>query len=114
MIKKIVISASVICALVVPAIIIFTIAFFNNNDIRRNNNALNSALRKISAETTTLDDMINLVFVKGETVVASICEHKKDLGYNIEFYTPVRKGENTPFSITKKDGLNYFLIFTLQ
>lgn len=54
------------------------------------------------------DDMINLVFVKEKAVVASICEHKNNLGYDIEFDTPVAMGDHTIFSIEKRDGILYF------
>lgn len=144
--KKVVILAAVICICVASAII-FSILFKDNIDIRNNNNALNSALQNISAETTTLDDvvpfdwdtayyfspytsvermaetmgvdspelhesnyddMINLVFVKEKMLVAVICEHKNNLGYDIEFDAPVSKGDNTLFSVTKKDGITLF------
>lgn len=57
---------------------------------------------------SSYDDMVNLVFVKGTAIVASICQHKNSLGYDIEFDTPVSKGEYKVFSVTKKDGIIQF------
>jgi hypothetical protein len=53
------------------------------------------------------DDMVNVAFVKGNKVVASIYGHSGDLGFSIDFDDFIANGEKTMFT---KEGDVYSLI----
>jgi hypothetical protein len=53
------------------------------------------------------DDIVNVAFVKGNKVVASIYGHSSDLGFSIDFDDFIANGEKTMFT---KEGNVYSLI----
>ena len=49
--------------------------------------------------------MVNLLFVKGNTVTGSICDYPKNLGYSIEFKDKVKFKDNVVFEVNIQDGM---------
>ena len=54
------------------------------------------------------DDMVNLVFVKDQEVVAAVYGHGADLGYRLSAGEKVKKGDGTKFAVEKKGQEIYF------
>lgn len=50
------------------------------------------------------EEMVQLLFVRGETVVASVCGYANHLGYNIVFDGSVRFEENAAFTVSTASG----------
>ena len=54
---------------------------------------------------TVNEGMVNLLFVKGNTVTGSICDYPKNLGYSIEFKDKVKFKDNVVFEVHIQDGM---------
>ena len=54
---------------------------------------------------TVNEGMVNLLFVKGNTVTGSICDYPKNLGYSIEFKDKVKFKDNVVFEVNIQDGM---------
>lgn len=54
------------------------------------------------------DDMVNLVFVKDQEVVAAVYGHGADLGYQLSAGEKIKKGDGTKFAVEKKGQEIYF------
>ena len=58
-----------------------------------------------SIRETVSEGMVQLLFVKGHKVTASVCGHPSSLGYAVGFFDRVDYEENAVFSVKREDGL---------
>ena len=58
-----------------------------------------------SIQETVSEGMVQLLFVKGERVVASVCGHAGALGYRIEFPDRIVAGEHAGFDVKTEDAI---------
>ena len=56
-------------------------------------------------KTSVNEEMVQLLFVKGNTVTGSICDYPKNLGFSIEFKDKVKFKDNTVFEVHIEDGM---------
>ena len=54
---------------------------------------------------TVNEGMVHLIFVKGDSVSASVCAYVESLGYRIDFSDKVEFGENKLFEVRIQDGI---------
>ena len=53
------------------------------------------------------EEMRSLVFLHRGKVTASICAYPGNLGYSLEFSSPVTYGDGTVFAVEHRDGIVY-------
>lgn len=58
-----------------------------------------------SIEETISEGMVQLLFVKDNSVTASICGYSDNLGYRVDFFGSVTYEEKAEFSIKKDAGI---------
>lgn len=62
-----------------------------------------------SAITETVNEgMVQLIFVKGDKIVASVCGYAESLGYSVQFEDVVEYGEGTKFEVEYADNVIRF------
>lgn len=54
---------------------------------------------------TVSEGMVQLLFVKGDSVVASVCGYADNLGYRVEFSGAIDYTEEAKFSVSKNEGI---------
>lgn len=54
---------------------------------------------------TVSEGMVQLLFVKGDSVVASVCGYADNLGYQVEFNGAIDYAEEAKFSVSKNEGI---------
>lgn len=61
--------------------------------------------RSRAIEETVSEGMVQLIFVDGDKVTASVCGYASTLGYQVEFADMVAFEEEALFSVERKDGI---------
>lgn len=56
-------------------------------------------------EQTVSEGQMQLLFVKGRQVVASVCGFPSRLGYRVDFSGSISGSDTTLFAVTRQDGL---------
>lgn len=56
------------------------------------------------------EGMVQLLFVKGDRVVASICGYDSSLGYDVNFTDSVIYDENTIFAVSRDSGITILTV----
>lgn len=58
-----------------------------------------------SLRETASEGMVQLLFVKGQRVTASVCGYPDALGYQIAFDSPLSYGEGIQFTVDTEEGI---------
>lgn len=51
------------------------------------------------------EGMVHLLFVKNQTVVASVLDYDSNLGYSIDFNSKITYAQNARFAVTRTNGI---------
>lgn len=54
---------------------------------------------------TVSEGMVQLLFVKGDSVAASVCGYADNLGYRVEFNGAIDYADEAEFSVSKNEGI---------
>lgn len=58
-----------------------------------------------AVQETVSEGMVQLLFVKGSSVVASVCGYAENLGYRVDFVDKVNFKDRTLFNASMQDGV---------
>lgn len=58
--------------------------------------------KSFAIRETVSEGMVQLIFIKDNRVTASVCEYAENLGYQLNFQSPVTKEDDAVFSLSQQ------------